>query len=198
MEDIDSLKQGTISAFESLPRRIFLDSSTLQTLQDYGEFIFDNNEEIPIYDKIQKIPDGIAHIEALRAIFCINERARFEFALSQNSLSEVIAKGDRYYLQWAYDVLDHWEACLESYEDSPFSGEGRHLSEKLHSPMFGYLSKKDRTLIQNALILECEAFLTMEQRLPKNEKHIRRELGIQILRPLDYWELLKPWAQLYV
>jgi len=197
MEDIEDPKESISSAFESLPRRIFLDSSTLQTLQDYGEFIWDN-VEIPSHDKLHKIPNGIANIEALRAIFFVNQRANFDFALSPNSLSEVIDKGDRRYLQWAYDVLDHWEACLESYEGSPFLGEGRHLSEKLHSPMFGYLSKKDRTLIQDALILECEAFLTMEQRLPKNETHIRKELGIQILRPLDYWELLKPWAQLYV
>ena len=197
MKDIEDPKESILNAFESLPRRIFLDSSTLQTLQDYGEFIWDN-VEIPPHDKIHKIPNGIANIEALRAIFFVNQRANFDFALSPNSLSEVIDKGDRRYLQWAYDVLDHWEACLESYEDSPFSGEGRHLSEKLRSPMFGYLSKKDRALIQDVLILECEAFLTMEQRLPKNEKHIRRELGIQILRPLDYWELLKPWAQLYV
>ena len=197
MKDNDNSTQGIDSLFESLPKRIFLDSSTLQTLQDYGEYIWDNVAIHP-NDKIHKIPKGIANIEALRAIFFINKRAHFEFALSPNSLREVNDKGDNYYLRWAFDVLDHWEACLDSYEDSPFSGIGKYQSGKLNSPMFGYLSEKDRTLIQDALILECEAFMTMEQRLPKNSNHIKKELGIQILCPLDYWELLKPWARLYI
>jgi len=109
MEHVDGSKQSIMSAWESLPRRIFLDSSTLQTLQDYGEFIWDNIK-IPPYDKIHKIPNGIANIEALRAIFFINQRANFEFVLPPNTMSEVIDKDDRRYLQWAYDVLDHWEA----------------------------------------------------------------------------------------
>jgi hypothetical protein len=43
----------------------------------------------------------------------------------------------------------------------------------------------------------CDAFLTMEKRLPKNAPHIQRELGLQILTPAQYWDLLRPWAPLY-
>ncbi len=36
----------------------------------------------------------------------VNQRAMFEFALSENSLVAVSHKGDAGYLSYAYDVLD--------------------------------------------------------------------------------------------
>jgi hypothetical protein len=52
---------------ESVPRRIFLDSCTAQTLRDYGGFIYEG-EGIPKSDRIHQMPDGIANLEALRDI----------------------------------------------------------------------------------------------------------------------------------
>jgi hypothetical protein len=180
--------------FEQLPRRIFLDSSTLQTLQNYGEFIWEN-EEIPQANRIWSMPNGIKNLEALRNIFIVNERAGFEFALSDNSLTEVSKKKDARYLQWAYDVLDHWLACLEEAEDVPDANS--RLAAKLDGNSFGYLGAGDRALIRDAVLLDCDAFLTMEQRLPKNALHIQRELGLRVLTPVQYWDLLRPWAKLY-
>jgi len=100
------------SKFEDIPRRIFLDSSALQALQDYGGFLYEN-EPLAVNDRIHRDPKGIAKLEALRLIMQIAERAPFEFALSGNSFVEVHGKGDSRYLQWAYDVLDHWLACLK-------------------------------------------------------------------------------------
>ncbi len=84
--------------FESLPQRVFLDSSTLQMLQDYGGQVWEN-ELIPDNDRIHSMPDGPATIDALRRIFFVNQRALWQFALSANSLREVAAKGDARYLQ---------------------------------------------------------------------------------------------------
>jgi len=183
-------------AFDELPRRIFLDSSTLQTLQDYGEFIYDNCFP-PETDRIYSIPDGFTNIDALRAIMFVNQRSNFEFALSYNSLQEVLARGDHTYLQWCLDVIDYWESCLGAYYPSPFSGVGDEIAKKLYNPSFGYLSHKDRLLLRDAITLECQAFLTMERRLPKNKEHIKEHLRILILQPIDYWSLLKPWTRLY-
>ena len=99
--------------FEDIPRRIFLDSSTLQTLQTYGGFLYEN-EPVPADDRIHQDPRGAAKLEALRFIMQVAERAPFEFALSKNSFVEVQQRGDWAYLRWAYDVLDHWLACLEA------------------------------------------------------------------------------------
>ena len=94
--------------FFSLPRRVFLDSSTLQTLQDYGGFIWEG-EPIPDNDRIFAIPGHPEEVQALRAIFTVNDRAMFEFPLSESSLAEVEAKNDSSYLRWAFDVgLPAW------------------------------------------------------------------------------------------
>ncbi len=68
---------------------------------------------------------------------------------------------------------------------------------RLDETRFGYLSAKDKLLARDALALECDAFLTMERKLPKMADHIERELGLNVLRPPDYWALLEPWAALY-
>jgi hypothetical protein len=80
-------------AFESLPRRIFLDSCTAQTLRDYGSYIYEG-EPIPDSDRIQRVTDGIGNIEALRDIFLVNERAMFEWIVSRGSMREAHDKND--------------------------------------------------------------------------------------------------------
>jgi len=188
--------RNLLDRFAELPRRIFLDTSTLQTLQDYGEFIWES-EPPSATDRIYSIPGGFQEIDSLRAIFFVNNRAMFEFALSGHSLAEVAARGDSRFHQWAFDVLDHWEACLSGYKEEAFAGTGRVLASKQDGLAFGYLSAKDRLLLRDAVELECDAFLTMERKLPRNAPHVQREVGLQILRPSQYWELLKPWAALY-
>jgi len=185
-------KDCIINDFENLLRRIFLDSNVLQVLQEYDEYIFDN-VKIPIENKESK------NIEALRNIFIINERAHFEFAISKNSMKEVLDKKDSSYLRWAYDVLDHWMCCIEEYENSKaFSGKGKRLLDKLNEKQFGYLSKKDKTLLFDAVILECDAFLTMDGLLWKNKHHLEENLNIRILQPFEYWDMLKPFAALWL
>jgi hypothetical protein len=187
----------SVAAFEALPRRVFLDSSALQALQDYGAFVWEH-EQPSLSDRIYSIPSGFDEINALRSIFLVNERAMFEFALSEHSLEEVAAKGDRRYLQWAYDVLDHWEACLEGYAGAKVTGRGAALASRLAGPCFGYLSKKDRLLMQDAVMMECEAFLTLDRKLVRNGAHMRQHLDIRVLLPTNYWRLLRPWAALYL
>ena len=184
-----------ISSFYRLPRRIFLDSSVLQNLLSYGGFIWEG-EALPNSAKVLKDRFGLAKLEALRAIMFVNQRAGFEFALSECSLEEVQASGDPRYLQWAHDVLDHWQACIE--ELGGLAPTDESLAAKLDSHSFGYLSEKDRLLIKDAVLLGCEAFLTFENKLASRGEHIEREVGIKVVTPVQYWELLRPWARLFV
>ncbi len=178
---------------ESLPRRIFLDSCTAQTLRDYGGYIYEG-ELIEADDPIHRVTDGIANVEALRNIFLVNERALFEWIVSSGSVKEAGAKRDPGYLQWLWDIADHADTCLES---SGATQESEALAARLDERKFGYLSKEDRLLLQHAVILRCEAFLTMERRLPRNSAHVQREVGIRILTPIKQWEMLRPWAALW-
>jgi hypothetical protein len=178
---------------DDLPRRIFLDSCAAQTLRNYGGYIYEG-EPIPAADRIHRVTDGLANIEALRHIFLINERAMFEWIVSHGSLQEAHDKGDPGHMKWLWDIADHSEACLE--DDGPTAGS-EALAARLDEPKFGYLSNKDRLLLQQAINLRCEAFLTVERRLPRNTAHLKRELGIRILTPIMHWEMLRPWAALW-
>ena len=80
--------------------------------------------------------------------------------------------------------------------DGP-TAESEALAARLDEPKFGYLSEKDGRLLRQAIILRCEAFLTVERRLPRNAAHIKRELGISILTPITLWGMLQPWAALW-
>ena len=191
------LESNETSAFYDLPRRIFLDSSTLQALEDYGEFVYENVEPEPD-DRIYRIPTGYEEMDSLRAICCVTRRAMFEFALSDHSFEEVAAKGDSSYLEWAYEMLGFWQGCLSAYNENPFDRSEGELTSRLENPRFGYLSQKDRLLLQDALVLEYDAFLTLDRKLANNAGHLRREVGLLILLPSQYWGLLRPWAALYV
>jgi hypothetical protein len=185
------------SYFENLPKRIFLDSSVLQTSEDYGEYIYDVGE---LDDKfrILRTPNGSRNLNALRDIMVIAQRANFEFALSENSLNEVVEKQDFSYTRWAYEVFDYWIGCMNSYEtDGPFSGKGTGILESIKEEEIGYLSAKDKLAIFDGVLLECDAFLTMDERLKGNAENIEKKLALRILRPFEYWEILQPWAALF-
>jgi hypothetical protein len=180
-------------AFESLPRCIFLDSCTAQTLRDYGSYIYDG-EPISDRDRLHRVTDGIANVEALRNIFLINERAQFQWIVSRGSMEEARDKHDPGHMQWLWDIADHSEVCLDG---DGLTVASVTMAARLHEPKFGYLSKEDRLLLQHAITLRCEAFLTVERRLPRNGEHMERELGIRVLTPIMHWEMLRPWAALW-
>ena len=62
---------------------------------------------------------------------------------------------------------------------------------------FGMISVKDRRLLQEALDWHCDAFMTMERRLPTAAPFNERETGLRVMSPTTYWGLLAPWAALY-
>lgn len=181
------------TSLDRLPRRIFLDSCTAQTLRDYGAYIYDG-EAIPESDRIFRLPEGIQKVEALRDIFLVNERAQFEWIVSYASMVEAEDKGDLGHLRWVWDIAHHSAVCL-ALEGA--TKESRERASSLEKQRFGYLSKKNRALLAEAVFFRCEAFLTMERRLPRNAPHIERELGIRILTPITHWQMLRPWAALW-
>ena len=58
---------------------------------------------------------------------------------------------------------------------------------------FGYLSRKDAALIRDALLCECDTFLTVERKLPRNADHLSSALGLEIMRPPEMWEVMRPY-----
>jgi hypothetical protein len=173
----------------SLPRRIYLDTSTLQSLHDFGGEVFEGEPFIPVgrLAKDAGIPD---ELDALRMIFAVNERAGFEFVVTEASLGEVIARDQSGYTQWVYDVLDTWLIQSDG-QERPMPGTF------FDDRRFGMISIKDRRLLQEAFDWHCDAFMTMERKLPTAAAFIERETGLRVMRPTTHWDLLAPWAKLY-
>ena len=142
-------------AFVDLPRRLFLDSSTLQALNTYGEFIYDGGS-IDTQDRIWSIPDGPENVQALKDIMFVGQRASWELVLSANSLREVSERQKASYLRWAFEVMHYWESVLDGYRDHgqpAFTSNGAQTAAKVKSPALEYLSKKDKALLVDALVL---------------------------------------------
>jgi hypothetical protein len=182
-------RDDPVRAWLSLPRRIYLDTSTLQTLYDFGGQIFEGEPFEPVgrSARVQGLAD---EIDALRLIFAVNERAMFEFVVTEASLREVRDRTRRSYSQWVYDVRDTWLIQSGS-EESPTPGE------TFQDRRFSMISVKDRSLLQDALDWCCDAFMTMERRLPTAAAFIQRETSLRVLRPTTYWSLLCRFARLY-
>jgi hypothetical protein len=136
------------------------------------------------------VPGLAAEIEALRIIFAVNERAMLEFVVTEASLREVEARDQSSFTQWVYDVLDTW--LIQSKGEEP-PAPGTTFDDR----RFGMISVKDRRLLQQAMAWRCDAFMTMERRVPTAAPFIERETGLRVLRPSTYWGLLDRWANIY-
>ena len=184
------MTQDDVAAgWTSLPRRIYLDTSTLQMLYDFGGEIFEGEPFEPV-GRAARVEGLDKEIDALRMIFAVNERAMFEFAVTAASLREVAARDKPQFTQWVYDVLDTWLIQSEGVQP-PTPGT------TFEDRRFDMISVKDRRLLQEALDWRCDAFITMERRLPTAASFIERETDLRIMRPTTYWGLLEPWAKLY-
>jgi hypothetical protein len=129
-------------------------------------------------------------IDALRMIFMVNQRAMFQFVVTEASWREVVNRARPGYTQWVYDVLDTWLVHSEG-EERPTPGR------TFEDQRFGMISVKDRRLLQEALDWRCQAFITMERRLPTAAAFIERQTGLRVMRPTTYWNLLSRFAPLY-
>jgi hypothetical protein len=184
-----------VNDFDALPRRIFLDTSTLQAILRYGEFIWENVAPEPgdRAHAIALLPD----LNALRCIFQVDQRAGFDIVVSESTYSDAAAKGERRYSAYAAEVRAHWLTRIEEYQGQALQGHGNEVAARLDGSAFGYLSAKDKLLLRDALALECHAFLTLDRKLAKNAPNLQASLGIRVLLPTEHWELLRPWAALW-
>jgi hypothetical protein len=178
-----------VQTWRSLPNRVYLDTSILQKLFDFGGLIWEGEPFEPA-GRAARVRALEEELEALRMIFMVNERAMFEFVVTEASVREVVARNDPRYTQWVYDVLDTWLVQSEG-EEPPSPGM------TFDDRRFGMISVKDRRLLQEALDWRCNAFLTIERRLPTAAAFIERETDLRVMRPTTYWGLLSPFAKLY-
>ena len=182
-------QDDTVTAWLSLPRRIYLDSCTLQAMYDFGGVVFEAEPFEP-FGRAAKVEGFQGELDALRMIFLVNQRAMFEFVVTETNLREVVDRGRPGYTQWVHDVRDTWLVQSAGGDIPPWGRTFEHRR-------FGRISVKDRILLQDALDLGCDAFMTMEKKLPTNAAFIEEWTGLRVMRPSTCWGLLDHWANLY-
>ena len=186
-----------VKRWQAVPRLVFLDSCTMQWLHRYGGFVWED-EALNANDRITRQADGPTELAALAAVVAVSSQGALEFAVSRNSLAEIRDAGDHTYLQWAFDVADYWNTVVQENGLELSTLERSELAKQLDSQSYGYLGAGDRALLADAVQFGCDAFLTVEKKLVRNADHLQRTLDLRIMRPGQLWEILRPWAALYL
>lgn len=193
--------------FRSVPGRLLLDTCILNRLYDDGTYIFEG--EIPDDAEGEIDPD----LEALRNIFLVNQRARFQLLVSPLVIAEIaniqaFSLRERY-LRWVLDVLDHWLVMLDEIGDRYSSGGTvRHrfkLSPELQDFEISLMTISDfkrdpfdRLLLVQYKMGNCDAFLTTDRdTIWRHREHLEK-LGVRVLTPSEYWKILEPWSALWL
>lgn len=191
-------------SYNSLPRRIFLDTNILQYLQDFGEFIFDHyqeNEDYLISPRGEKILTGASlyrEIEALRFLLLGIDKSGMEFAVSKNTFEEVKKKRDTSYKRWFFEMWDYWQNILREY-DSGVPSEAANLRLKKFNKdqsVLGRLSESDSRIIRDAIFFDCHAVLTADK-FRDLHKEIKAKYKLMILHPTDLLKLIAPFQALW-
>ncbi|MHA1321743.1 MAG: hypothetical protein ACTSRL_03015 [Candidatus Helarchaeota archaeon] len=165
-----------------LPARIFFDTNVIQSILEYN--IFDE-ECIRFQRKL-----GGAHqkkeedINALRYIYLCNLRGAFQFIISYKVVEE-LSKSSRYSLiRWGFEFLDYSNGFYE------FEDKGIKLRYGL-----ALINEKDRKLLIDAINMNCDSFLTIDYKTVW--RHKKKVKKIRILRPTEFWEMLRPYSSLF-
>lgn len=173
------------------PSHIFLDTSVVNFILDYGEQIHDG---IPI-------PDNASFrlardIDALRGIWLTGQRASWHITLSAATIGEIEATKEPGRL---HDLLD-WASELSIYSDEceALAPARRNRLQLSHLDTIALLPDSgDRQLLTEALQLGCDAFCTRDWKTILRCRGQLHGLPLSIIAPHEWWEAILPYAPLF-
>jgi hypothetical protein len=175
--------------FESIPRRVFLDTNVVNLLVKQSEQVFEQ----------AAIPGELDHTsaldtEALMHVFHVGARASWDIIASRKTLDEIGKTPDSGVRD---ELLDYAIQLVElPNEDSAFAAPfGRRLVDAPFVSALPVLA--DRELIGNAIGFGCDVFCTCDRRTIVRKRERLRQLPLRILTPVEWWAHVKPWAGLW-
>ena len=180
---------------EKIPLRVLLDTTVVQNLLIFGEYVFDNYLSTKLSEKLRRLPVKMQEdIHALRNIFGPATHLPVVPIISTLSLNEPSPTGDKNkrdtLLQWGFDLLEY-SIDVGEYDVDSLTSQQTLLSDFLPDRI-------DRLLIGEYRRIKCQAFITMDYKtILKLRSRLWKE-HINVLSPSDWWALLKPWWSLWV
>ena len=177
--------------FESIPRRVFLDTNVINVLVKHSAHVFDQ-DSIPFDTE----PTLAADIEALMHVFYVGARANWDLLASERTLGEIARTRDGMLRD---DLLEYALGFVNrdlGDEDRRFAADfGRRL---IDAPFVAALPDlADRELIGNAIGFGCDAFCTCDRTTIVRKRGQLRQVLLRILTPAEWWAHVKPWAGLW-
>ena len=145
--------------------------------------------------KILKDASVEENIKALRYSFGPT-RAVLPVVISRNVLDEIVRENNSDYSQYAFELFEYCFVLNPNDEEYlQYELKNQHILDEFN-PEFRFLS--DKALIFDALKLRCYYFMTANLELLKHKNKIKKFTGLVMLKPIEYWNILKPWAGLWI
>lgn len=176
--------------FESVPRRVFLDTNVVNLLVKHSECVF---EQAWTPDSVEDT--RARDIEALMHIFVIGFRANWDIIASRKTLEEINRTRDN---ELKSELLEYAVQLVgpASEESAHASSLGRRL---IDAPFTSSLpDDADRELIGNAIGFGCDVFCTSDRRTIIQKRERLGQLPIRLLTPQEWWAHVKPWGGLWL
>ena len=188
-----------IESFENIPRRVFLDTNVVNLALEYGEQIHNGADMPPIAsDRLY------ADVIALQAIFDTGSRAFWQLAISPLTYREITRTEDpkksKELQSWFFEIWDYWRQFLHSAHNLPsFSEAEEERLSLLSSGILEILPDiADRVLLSDAVVYRCDAFCTRDWSTILRHRDELKQLPLKILTPSEWWDLIKPWAAIWL
>ena len=194
--------------FPKFPKLIFLDTNIVQNLHSFDEFIYDRHFSPEIESKLRGKGSRFADdIRALADFMALGIRSGWPIAVSSGTLQELDATplgAKRYALTTLGKELATYFASDLDHRHSGEEGSG--YSEISH---FTFIQRcrlsdllkvmpqeEDRQLIIDAVECGCDIFLTMDYKTIWRHRNTIRRLGLEVMRPKELLDYVRPWAGL--
>lgn len=177
--------------FQSIPRRIFLDTNIINVLVKHSACVFEH--ELISHSTEEKLA---IDIEALRHVFHVGVRANWDLVASPKTIEELSDTKDETLRD---DLLDYGLGFVNL---DPNCGERRHavgLGRRIIDSSFvaALPDVADRELIGNAIGFGCDAFCTRDEATIVRRRNKLRQVPLRVLTPVEWWACIKPWAGLW-
>ena len=175
---------------DSVPLRIFLDTSVVNLLVKYGNCVFEG-EAIP-----EDVAETRAHdIEALMHLMQVGARANWVVTTSPRALDEIANTPDA---NLRADLLDYARDLLLTHNES-YAHANDLGRRSVDAPFLSALQDMpDRELIGNAVGLGCDTFCTADRRTIVRHRERLLNVPVRIMTPVEWWRHFKPWGGLFV
>ncbi len=183
---------------EDVPGRVFLDTSVVNFWMDHGQEISEGTSSISGLPEVD-----VADINALHCIHITGKRAGWQLAVSPHTYQEVVRTSNvnrREYLErWFLEIWDYWQGIIRDNSDLPTFTEAEATRVRILSS--GVLDTlpdlADRILVVDAIVYRCDVFCTRDRRTIIKHRDDLSSVGIPILTPSEWWEMIKPYAALW-